>query len=48
MQPTNQRAFPTGAGIIFGLGLGGVFDGIVLHQVFQWHHMLLSNWYPVN
>jgi uncharacterized membrane protein len=23
-----------------GLGLGGFVDGIVLHQVLQWHHML--------
>jgi uncharacterized membrane protein len=38
--------FPTAAGIFFGLGLGGFFDGIVLHQVLQWHHML-SGWYPV-
>jgi len=41
-----RRAFPTGAGILFGLGLGGLFDGIVLHQVLQWHHML-SSWYPI-
>lgn len=39
--------FPVAAGILFGLGLGGFFDGIVLHQVLQWHHML-SSWYPVN
>jgi uncharacterized membrane protein len=38
--------FPTSAGILFGLGLGGFFDGIVLHQVLQWHHML-SSWYPI-
>jgi uncharacterized membrane protein len=38
--------FPTAAGIFFGLGLGGFFDGIVLHQVLQWHHML-SSWYPI-
>ena len=41
------RHFPTSAGILFGLGLGGFFDGIVLHQLLQWHHML-SSWYPVN
>jgi uncharacterized membrane protein len=41
------RQFPVSAGIFFGLGLGGFFDGIVLHQVLQWHHML-SSWYPVN
>lgn len=23
-----------------GLGLGGLLDGVVLHQIFQWHHML--------
>jgi uncharacterized membrane protein len=38
--------FPIAAGILFGLGLGGFFDGIVLHQVLQWHHML-SSWYPI-
>ena len=42
-----DRHFPVSAGILFGLGLGGFFDGIVLHQVLQWHHML-SSWYPVN
>lgn len=38
--------FPVAAGVLFGLGLGGFFDGIVLHQVLQWHHML-SSWYPI-
>jgi uncharacterized membrane protein len=28
------------AGLLFGLGLGGFVDGIVLHQVLQWHHMV--------
>lgn len=28
------------AGIWLGLALGGFFDGIMLHQVLQWHHML--------
>jgi uncharacterized membrane protein len=40
-----MRGFPTSAGVLFGLGLGGFFDGIVLHQLLQWHHML-STWYP--
>jgi uncharacterized membrane protein len=22
-----------------GIGLGGFVDGIVLHQILQWHHM---------
>ena len=37
--------FPQAAVILFGLGLGGFFDGIVFHQVLQWHHMV-SSWYP--
>lgn len=41
-----RPALPVAAGILFGLGLGGFFDGIVLHQVLQWHHML-SSWYPI-
>ena len=27
-------------GSCLGLGLGGFVDGIVLHQILQWHHML--------
>jgi uncharacterized membrane protein len=30
-------------GIILGVGLGGFVDGILLHQVLQWHHMLSSS-----
>ena len=29
-------------GIILGVGLGGFLDGILLHQVLQWHHMLTN------
>ena len=43
-----DRKFPLSAGILFGLGLGGFFDGIILHQVLQWHHMLTSAGYPPN
>jgi uncharacterized membrane protein len=25
---------------LFGMGIGGFVDGIVLHQLLQWHHML--------
>jgi uncharacterized membrane protein len=38
--------FPTAAGVLFGIGLGGFFDGILLHQVLQWHHMLTSAGFP--
>jgi uncharacterized membrane protein len=27
-------------GFVMGIGLGGFADGIVLHQILQWHHML--------
>jgi uncharacterized membrane protein len=43
-----QRALPatTLPTILLGLGLGGFFDGIVLHQVLQWHHMLSAHTPP--
>jgi len=28
------------AGFLLGFALGGFFDGILLHQVLQWHHLL--------
>jgi uncharacterized membrane protein len=34
------------AGLLLGLGLGGFADGIVLHQLLEWHHML-SSWHPM-
>jgi uncharacterized membrane protein len=27
-------------GLLLGLGLGGFLDGIVIHQLLQWHHMV--------
>src|SRR5690606_5675784 len=30
----------TGAALALGFGLGGFFDGILLHQILQWHHLL--------
>ena len=30
----------TQAGFILGFAFGGFFDGILLHQVLQWHHLL--------
>lgn len=35
------------AGYLLGFGLGGFFDGILLHQVLQWHHLLISVKGPV-
>ena len=34
--------------VLLGLGIGGFFDGIALHQVLQWHHMFTSAGYPAN
>ena len=28
------------AGLLLGFALGGFFDGILLHQILQWHHLL--------
>lgn len=30
------------AGYLLGFSLGGFFDGILLHQVLQWHHLLIN------
>src|SRR5215203_241764 len=42
---TSIRAHPrrgrlVTAAILLGVGLGGFFDGIVLHQILQWHHLV--------
>jgi uncharacterized membrane protein len=33
---------PRAPGLLLGIGLGGFVDGILLHQILQWHHMLTS------
>jgi uncharacterized membrane protein/DNA-binding CsgD family transcriptional regulator len=30
------------AAVVLGIGLGGFVDGILLHQLLQWHHMVSS------
>jgi uncharacterized membrane protein len=42
MEATERRGRLIWAGLLLGIGLGGFFDGIVLHQILQWHHMLTS------
>lgn len=37
----NQRPLLI-AGIVLGLGQAGFFDGIVIHQLLQWHHMFTN------
>ena len=40
---SSPRVAPlTGPGLLLGVGLGGFVDGILLHQILQWHHMLSS------
>lgn len=41
---TTPSRWPT---VLLGVGLGGFFDGIVLHQVLQWHH-LVSTPFPAD
>ena len=44
----SDPGFPRTAGVLLGVGIGGFFDGIVLHQLLQWHHMLTSAGYPAD
>ena len=37
--PTRRQVV---AGVLLGVGFGGFVDGIVLHQILQWHHMLTN------
>ncbi|WP_221090702.1 DUF2243 domain-containing protein [Deinococcus aquaedulcis] len=46
--PSDRAAPPalTWGSTLLGIGLGGFFDGIVLHQLLQWHHLLSSVYAP--
>jgi uncharacterized membrane protein len=35
----NRRWVPA---LLLGIGFGGFIDGILLHQILQWHHMLTA------
>ena len=41
--PVEAATRPRAPGILLGIGLGGFVDGIVLHQILQWHHMLTDH-----
>ena len=38
--PPTSPTPPRAPGLLLGVGLGGFVDGIVLHQILQWHHLL--------
>lgn len=37
--PVSNRRPLIAAGIVLGIGQAGFFDGIIFHQLLQWHHM---------
>jgi uncharacterized membrane protein len=41
-RPDGRRRLPVAPALLLGIGLGGFVDGIVLHQILQWHHMLTA------
>src|SRR5215203_595557 len=44
--PRNRRPL-IAAGLLLGVGLGGFVDGILFHQILQWHNMLTgAGYYP--
>jgi uncharacterized membrane protein len=44
----SHRGALMSAGLLLGVGLGGFIDGIVLHQILQWHNMLSSRVPPTD
>ena len=39
-RPAGDVPSATASGVLLGIAVGGFFDGILLHQVLQWHHLL--------
>ena len=48
MTTARHRTPLIAAGILLGAGLGGFVDGIGLHELLQWHHMLSARLPPDN
>lgn len=49
MEPVPQQPQALiAAGLLLGAGLGGFVDGIVFHQILQWHNMLSARLPPDN
>jgi uncharacterized membrane protein len=47
MANTNRRPI-LAAGLLLGAGMGGFVDGILFHQILQWHNMLSTNRPPTD
>jgi uncharacterized membrane protein len=45
MPPRRERKAAPAAGVLLGVGLVAFVDGISLHMILEWHHMV-SNVYP--
>ena len=48
MTTTPHHGAVLAPGILLGIGLGGFIDGILLHQLLQWHNMLSSTVPPTD
>lgn len=46
--PQPSGVFPLSGGLLLGMGLSAFFDGIVLHQLLQWHHIATNAGYPAD
>ncbi|TFW14232.1 DUF2243 domain-containing protein [Brevundimonas intermedia] len=40
MSEGSHLSAPFGAAVVLGFALSGFFDGVLLHQILQWHHLL--------
>ena len=38
--PNRWTRAPARPAALFGFGLGGLVDGVLLHQILQWHHLI--------
>src|SRR3989337_839864 len=46
MEDRQRHRLEVQAALLLGIGLGGFFDGIVFHQLLQWHHLVTGAGYP--
>lgn len=47
MKTNEHRGAVIAPGVLLGIGMGGFVDGILLHQILQWHNMLSERIPPV-